>query len=301
MKKKLILAVCLGLAILLGLGVLANVASRIDDSEMKDVVIRYVIAGETDPFDTYVEKHIVGEEIRIASPSILGGYTPRIPVYTAVVKSDMNVTVSYDFKAPDVPARENAVLYRADFNNVDSYEEAFNQDGIWKAVTVGSLNNNYDFDFSNNMLHSSSFGRIELDDQQGVFSKESYTVSFSMLFEKFDEKSVATAISWSYANYNGGSTGYSKAMRLDTSGKVYLNDATHVTSLQTNKWYTFTIYVNNEDLTCELFIDGVSFGHSEMKDPNNSSQVSFRLFNTDSHTEYYLDNLVIYEGTPVKK
>ena len=89
-------------------------------------------------------------------------------------------------------------------------------------------------------------------------------------------------------------------MRLDSTGKVYLNDATHVTSLQTGEWYNFLIYVDTEAQTNELFINGVSLGQSAMYDPDLADAVKFRIFNTDSRTSYYLDNFVIYEGTPVK-
>ena len=299
-SKKILLVISIVLSMITLVGFVSNF--DVEKPEMKRVLIRYVMAGETEPFDLYNEKHAVGDEIAVASPQVLGGYTPRISVYKTTVKSDINVTVLYDFKAPDVPVRENAVMYSAKFENVDTYEEAFDTYGTLKATSVGNHNNDYVFDFSDGMLHSSGCGYILLEDQESIFSADAYTVSFSMLFKTFSENKVATAFSWSFGNYNGGSsTAYGKAMRLDTSGKVYLNDATHVTSLQTDKWYTFTLYVDNTDLTCELFIDGVSFGKSQMYDPEKASSTKFRLFNADSMTEYYLDNLVIYEGTPVKK
>ena len=299
MTKTMITILAVVLVLFLVCGILFNLTRKNEDPDVKKVLINYVIDGETKPFDSYYAEHAVGEQLRIVSPTV-NGYEPRIPVYAARVNSDMNITVYYDFKAPEIPARKNAILYSANFDGAQTLEEAFNN-GVLTLTGTGSLSGNHDAEIQKNMLHVSDYGRIELTDVTGIFNTDSYTVSFAMLFESFNEKSVATAFSWCYSKYDGGtSSRYGKAMRLDTSGKVYLNDATHVSALETNKWYVFTIHVDTAAKTNELFINGVSFGKSAMQDPNLAEDVILRFFNTDSRTAYYMDNLVIYKGEPVK-
>ena len=251
--------------------------------DVKKVLVRYVLAGEAEPFDSYYAEHAVGEQLRIVSPTVKG-YEPRIPVYMARVNSDMNVTVYYDFKAPDVPIRENAVLYRADFVNATTLEEAFSPSKGLTVTSTGGVNSSQpiDYDLEKDMLHCIDNGHIDLEDRAGIFDTPFYTISFSMYFEDFDEVGVSTALSFSYSRYDGSAnTRYGKPMRLDSTGKVYLNDATHVTSMHTGEWYNFLIYVDTEAKTCELFINGVSLGQSTMYDPDLANTVKFRIFNTD--------------------
>lgn len=301
MKKTFIILLCAAMALCLLIGAVSGLSKSVDQTEERSILIRYIMKGEDEPFDVYRAKHHDGEQILVTSP-VVDGYQASIPVYAATIRSDVSLNVWYEFKAPEVAYRENAVLYKADFNEATDLIEAFeSHGGLIVAGTGGNNSLTIDYKAENGMLYVKDYGRVELKDTSQIFSKDRYTVSFAMMFEEFDEKSVATAFSWAYTKYNGGtSIRYGKAMRLDNSGKVYLNDATHVTSLDTGKWYTFTIYVDTVAKVNELFINGVSYGQSTMADPSLAESVIFRIFNTDSRTSYYLDNLVIYEGSPVK-
>ena len=303
MKKRFFIALAIVLSLVMTLGAVSIFTRQVSDPETKKVLINYVIDGEAQPFDSYYAEHVVGDQLRVVSP-LVDGYVPRIPVYAARVKSNMNVTVYYDFKAPDVALPDSGILYHADFNTAESWDTYFNSlDGLTLVASGGNSSAMpIEAGIVKNTLHVSDNGRIELRDTSGITQTDSYTITFSMLFKSFEEDGIGTALSVSYSEYNGGSSSvYGKAFRLDSSGKLYLNDGTHVTALETGKWYTFTIYVDTLAQTNELFVNGISFGNSVMYDPDLATNVTFRFFNTLSHTEYYLDNLAIYEGSPVRK
>ena len=300
MKKQIIVIFAVTLAVLLLLGALYNLTRHAEDPEVKKVLINYVIDGETEPFDSYYAEHAVGDQLRIVSPRIKGGYEPRIPIYTARVRSDMNVTIIYDFKAPDPALPDSGILYQADFDTTGSWVTYFNSlDGLTLAES-GNTEGEADAEIVNNILHVADRGRILLTDGSGITETDSYTITFSMLFKSFEESSVATAFGFEFYDYDGGATRYPKVFRLDSAGKLYRGESTLVTTLETDRWYTFTVHVDNLAMTKELLVDGVSFGETEMYDFNLASGVGIRFFNSTSHTEYYLDNFVIYEGAPVK-
>lgn len=299
MEKRIIVVLAVLLVVLLGIGAVYNL-TRNAEPETKRVLINYVIDGETEPFDSYYAEHAVGDQLRVVSPRIKGGYEPRIPIYTARVRSDMNVTVIYDFKAPDPALPESGILYQADFDTTGDWVTYFNSlDGLILEAT-GSNTEAADAKIVDNILHVADRGRILLKDDSGISETDSYTITFSMLFKSFEESSVATAFGFEFYDYDGGATLYPKVFRLDSAGKVYRGENTFISTLETDRWYTFTVHVDNIAMTREFFIDGVSFGEGEMYDFNLASGVGFRFFNTTSHTEYYLDNFVIYEGAPVK-
>lgn len=297
-KSTIIYIVTVIFVALLGLGAVINLFQG-TEPEQKTVVIDYIIDGQEKPFDSYSAKHEEGEQLRVVSPRV-GGYEPRIAVFSARVKSDIHITVFYDFKAPDPMLPSTGILYQADFNTADDWNAYLSSlDGL-SVRTYGSNKKEIEAGIVKNTLHMADYGYLCLTDEKAITKTTSYTITFSMLFKSFEEDGIATGFSLMYQNYDGGGTKYAKSFRLDSAGKFYLQDGEHVSALETEQWYTFTFHVDMQSMTQEIFIDGVSFGKSTMLDPSLASSVCFRFFNTASHTDYYLDNFVIYEGAPIK-
>lgn len=192
MKKPITIILAVTLAVLLLLGALYNLTRHAEEPEVKKVLINYVIDGETEPFDTYYAEHAVGDQLRIVSPQIKGGYEPRIPIYTAKVRSDMNITVVYDFKAPDPVLPASGILYQADFNTTEDWTTYFNSLDGFTLTASGSNTEAADAEIVDNILHVADRGRILLMDDGGISQTDSYTITFSMLFKSFEESSVAT-------------------------------------------------------------------------------------------------------------
>ena len=294
MKHRIVVILAILLPILLVLGAVYNL-TRSAEPETKKVLINFVIDGETEPFDSYYAEHAVGEQLRIVSPQIKGGYEPRIPIYTARVRNDMNVTIIYDFKAPDSALSAGAILYQADFNTTEDWETYFNSlDGLTLTESGNSIVGAY-AEIVNNALYVSDRGRILLSDDSEIYKTDSYTITFSMLFKSFNESEKGTVFGIEHSGNQ-----YVSLFSLDSQGKVY-HGSTFLTTLETDTWYTFTLHIDNLSLTKELLINGVSlYTWATTSAVDGATNVYFRFFNSTSHTEYYLDHFVIYEGAPVK-
>ena len=98
MKNKKIVIALFALAVVLLGGFTVGVLQGITPEENTcNVVIKYYTVdsyGEQTLYKTYSGEHVVGEQINIKSPEIKG-YKPNKTNVSAVVKSDLYLTVNY--------------------------------------------------------------------------------------------------------------------------------------------------------------------------------------------------------------